>query len=231
MLAVCTCLTEDFEPVPWAILADILTEPQRCRKRSFPTRKNEVRFTTLGQDADKPVYPSARRVVGPFCTAPRSSLRADPPRGSVEEERERLTQERPSRTSSRTAFAPSEPDRGHCRRGRVQTGPSTWRRGFVRAVAQRRPSGCLRRCPILFRPAARRRVVHSDDEQVSGRHRLRLLYRRFLRSGTPATLPASLLKQRARDNMRWVAGLGDRHPRAPGQWPLLRVEPRSERPT
>jgi zinc protease len=51
LLASCTCLTEDFEPV-MAILADILTEPS-VPEAEIPTRKNEV-ITTIGQDADNP---------------------------------------------------------------------------------------------------------------------------------------------------------------------------------
>jgi zinc protease len=51
MLAVCTCLTEDFEPV-MGILSDILTEPT-VPEQELATRKVEV-ITTLGQDADNP---------------------------------------------------------------------------------------------------------------------------------------------------------------------------------
>jgi zinc protease len=51
LLAVSTCLTEDFEPV-MSILGDILTEPS-VPEAELPTRKNEV-VTTIGQDADNP---------------------------------------------------------------------------------------------------------------------------------------------------------------------------------
>jgi zinc protease len=101
MLAVCTCLTEDFEPV-MSILADILTEPS-VPEMELATRKTEV-ITTLGQDADNP-YIRALEGLLALLYGPEHPYGRHP-KGSVE------TVERLTRTGllelHRERFAPSE---------------------------------------------------------------------------------------------------------------------------
>jgi zinc protease len=101
MLAVCTCLTEDFEPV-MGILGDILTEPG-VPEAELATRKSEV-ITTLGQDADNPYIRALEGLLALLYGAGHPYGRH--PKGSVETV-ERLTREA-LLALHRERFAPSE---------------------------------------------------------------------------------------------------------------------------
>jgi zinc protease len=101
MLAVCTCLTEDFEPV-MGILGDILTEPS-VPETELATRRIEV-LTTLGQDADNPYIVALEGLLGLLYGPDHPYGRH--PKGSVETI-ERLTRH-DLLALHRDRFAPSE---------------------------------------------------------------------------------------------------------------------------